>query len=679
MKDTRKIRDLQVPISIEGHPLQSDVEYLLISEIEDGLNGFIDGGLESPGITKFNNSDPLCSPVFLLEYYLNNIPEKSDASQPRLASAAAKAIAIIAKSSAKLAFKNIQTENQKNKLFQQVSGMISNAVSQNNINIITLEVVGVYNVYQDFLSSLINYMEIPDSQKNGRQSSELLQQVYNKFDDVTSAVLHSQPTVLSLEDGSGIPFYCQINIALVMAHFVMLSNKDTLSMPDDYFSRNRKVIGEYIDRINTDVHSKIIGYLSSKFQNKYNGSFKFLRNLYLSGYSAYQSAIRKIHSLDYPCEFQWRNSVEIYGVSYSEPNDSIYNVVQRFGRDMDTRMSMLTRISSYSHIDAVIRIIQSYVTSNNTFIEYGYAGCKGETGDSHDRISQLECCDSGSDYYHPSKIVPVVRYISDAPGGSLHSMVLKTPTGTALSTGTGAWENKEYLNIPGYYFTAACLANASNGSVECRVDSGKWLKESGPIFRSLDGYIPTLVEIDSNNQRLRRYRSYEMDFNNGLIRKETVSCQADILIGKNCFLCEKNRKIEFQVHADGLFVADQAYKEDYELLVTFASDYDDIRMTFQLFALPETSSAVSDGGGYSFAYKTKLLSIKPNINDTLPLLNYPSLDRKIPFKTYSTETFDNYSLLPPAYNCNKLALIISFDQSVLISSIRLIALGATRN
>ncbi|MBL5926055.1 hypothetical protein [Enterobacter asburiae] len=679
MKDTSKIRDLQVPISIEGHPLQSQVEYLLISEIEDALNEFIDSGLESPAITKFNNSDPLCSPIFLLEYYLNNISEKFDANQSRSALLVAKAIIKVAKFSAGLVFKNIKAENQKNKIFQQVSSMISSAVAQNNIDIITLQVEGVYSVYLDFMSSLIDYMEIPDSQKNSRQSSELLQQVYNKFDDVTSAVLHSQPTVLSLEDGSGIPFYCQLNIALVMSHFAMLSSKDILTMSDDYFSRNRRVIGEYIDQINANVHSKTIGYLSSKFQNKYNNSFKFLRNLYLSGYSAYQSAIRKIHSLDYPCEFQWRNSVEIYGTSYSEPNDSIYDVVQKFGRDMNTRMSMLTRILSYSHIDAVIRIIQSYVTSNNTFIEYRYEGCKGVTGDSHDRTLQLECCDSGSDYYHPSKIVPVVRYISDAPFGALHSMVLKTPTGTALSAGSGAWENKEYLNIPGYYFTAANLANAKNGSGECRVDSGKWLKESGPIFRSLDGYIPTLVEIDSNIKKLKRYRSYEMDFNNGLIRKEAISSQADILIGKNCFVCEKDREFEFQIRADGLFVSDKSYKEDYELLVTFASEYDDVRMSFEFFALPETSYSLSGGGSYMMANTERQLSIKPNFNDTLPLLNYPSLSRRIPFKTYTTGTFDNYTSPLPVYNCNKLGLVISFNQSVLISSIRLIVLGATLN
>jgi len=545
--------------------------------------------------------------------------------------------------------------------------MISSAVSENNISIISLEVQGVYNVYLDFFETLLNYIETPYSKRGINKSSELLQQVYNKFDDVTSAVLKSQPKVLSLEDGSGIPFYCQMNVALVLAHYAMLSNKDNLSMPDDYFYSNRKAISEYIDSINGDVHGKTIGYLSSKFGNRYNEGNKFMRHLYLSGYSIYLSVIRKILSLYIPCEFQWKNSVEIYGVTYSESDDLIYNAVPRFGKDMNIRMSMLTRISSYSHIDAVIRIIQSYVNSNNDFIEYGYAACKGETGDSHDKIVQLECCDSGSEYFHPSKIIPIVRYISDAPRGSLNSIVLKTPTETVLSTGTGAWENKTNLNIPGYYFTAVCLANSSNGNGECKVNSGAWLKESGPIFRSLDGYIPTLLDIEPDTKRLIHPRSYEMDFNNGLNSfqsDEIIHCQADILVGKNCFMPEGGKELHFSIHADDLF---GLHNENYELLVTFASGDNSVELNYKITSSSSGSYAIILEKIVMFDMQTKSL-----FNDTLPLLNYPGLERRIPFKTYSTGGQSTEISSPDAFN--RLNVYLSFNKRVLISSVTLILL-----
>ena len=113
MKDTKKVRDLQVPISIEGHPLEKNIDYLHLSEIEDALNEFIDNDHEPPEITRCNNNDPLCSPMFFLEFYINNMSDKINISEKSSASTEIKAILYISKKIIQLAYKNMQTENLK--------------------------------------------------------------------------------------------------------------------------------------------------------------------------------------------------------------------------------------------------------------------------------------------------------------------------------------------------------------------------------------------------------------------------------------------------------------------------------------------------------------------------------------------------------------------------------------
>lgn len=56
------------------------------------------------------------------------------------------------------------------------------------------------------------------------------------------------------------------------------------------------------------------------------------------------------------------------------------------GKDILHRTSMLQSIESYSHIDAVIRLKQNYLTPEKEVDSFQYEGCNGVAGDSHDVI-----------------------------------------------------------------------------------------------------------------------------------------------------------------------------------------------------------------------------------------------------------------------------------------------------
>ncbi|WP_216073698.1 hypothetical protein, partial [Acinetobacter baumannii] len=67
---------------------------------------------------------------------------------------------------------------------------------------------------------------------------------------------------------------------------------------------------------------------------------------------------------------------------------------------------MLQSIESYSHIDAVIRLKQNYLTPDKEVDSFQYEGCNGLAGDSHDVIKNdtFFTPDSQKAYLSPTQI-----------------------------------------------------------------------------------------------------------------------------------------------------------------------------------------------------------------------------------------------------------------------------------
>ena len=71
---------------------------------------------------------------------------------------------------------------------------------------------------------------------------------------------------------------------------------------------------------------------------------------------------------------------------------------------------MLQKCESYSHIDAVIRLKQNYLTPEKEVDSFQYEGCNGVAGDSHDVIKTTHFFtpDSQKAYLSPTQILPSV-------------------------------------------------------------------------------------------------------------------------------------------------------------------------------------------------------------------------------------------------------------------------------
>lgn len=84
---------------------------------------------------------------------------------------------------------------------------------------------------------------------------------------------------------------------------------------------------------------------------------------YLLGLSFYQTWVKRSFEIEFTTPLLVGIALELYGNDYShDPKISYYKTYVEMGKDILHRTSMLQSIESYSHIDAVIRFKQNYLT-----------------------------------------------------------------------------------------------------------------------------------------------------------------------------------------------------------------------------------------------------------------------------------------------------------------------------
>lgn len=615
------LNDLKIAISPSSLPINKPLSCINYQDLKDGMLDMINSNNDTlPSIVEdFNQQDPLNAPIVVGEVVVGHIIG--------LIPVAGGVLSKITSALFGMINKNMKDDSLAEQIIAHVSQIIDAEITQNNIKIIKLSIEGITSVYQLFSDSLNNYLE-PKVYYSNKQQQDLRDQVLNRFDDVIAAIIAQQPLILNLAQSAGLPFYCHSCALFVAAHSDILTNKKALDLKDDYFTSNLKTLRDNIDKFNTNIHKAIYQQTSLIFKDDYTKCNTFLSGIYTSGLSFYQSWIKRSFEIEFSTPLTRWNSLELYGKDYNfDYQKSYYQMYLDMGRDMLQRTSMLQSIEIYSHIDAVIRIKQNYLTTEKQPNHIQYEGYYGVTGDSQD-VLKTEIffqADSNKSYLSPTQFLPSVRYISDTPWGALKYMVLDDVNNQSFSIGQGNRENKSYFNLPGYCFNGLNLYMSRHNGKQCHDDSGAWLTESGPIFRFYDGYGAMSLEME-NNLPIKQ-KSYELDLNHGFDPQLSNAqfAYVDMLVGKNCILLHQDAV--FCLPSDGI-IGKSSTPQPLIILLQCANESE------QLLSLSIRTGNASKGtlvasGDFSLGQNQDNIIYK-----LTPLINHPISNNKTYFRTY---------------------------------------------
>lgn len=619
-----QLSPLKIAISPSSLPATKPLTCIEYQDLKDGMLDMInrDSDILPTVVNDFNHQDPLNAPIVVGEVIVGHIIG--------LIPVVGGVLSKITSALFGLLNKNMKDSSLAEQIIEHVSRIIDAKITDNNIQIIKLTTEGISDVYQLFSASLHRYLD-PKASYSKQQKQDLREQVLNRFDNVISTITAQQPLVLDLAKAAGLPFYCHCCALFVAAHCDILINRTPLELDENYFKSNLKTLRNSINKFNNNISQSIEKQLSSFYNNDYNKCNTFLVGIYTSGLSYYQSWIKRSLEIEFNTPISRWNSIELYGSDYShDPKISYNQAYFDIGKDILSRTSMLQSIDTYSHIDAVIRIKHNYLSVEKAESYFEYEGCYGESGDSHDIIKTeiFFTPDSHKNYLLPTQILPSVRYISDAPWGALHYMLLDDVNNNSFAIGKGDRNNKYYINIPGYCFNGVNLYLSRHNGKLCRDDSGAWLTESAPIFRFYDGYAA--LTLETKNHLPTQQKSYELDLNHGF-DVELSQAQygySDILIGKNCILL--NQDAYFCLPSEET-IGKIGNSKKMKILLQCAADSDQT-----LSISVRTGNAIN---GTLIASNNYLLGSEQNniIYKILPLLNNPKTKNKNYFYTYEFE------------------------------------------
>lgn len=504
---------------------------------------------------------------------------------------------------------NFSDEENLNKLLTQVSLLIDNKIDAHTLKEIGLKIEGVSRV-QASLTEVLDSFINKKHNKSQLTRDQLKDQLYNRFDDFISAYLLEAPQILHLSEKGGVPFFCQLSAIYILTVTSFLANKENIEMEDAFYEKNLKELEKYsLESYNTI--SKTINKNINEL-NRFKDINTLIRDYYVSGLSSFSAAMNKVFSAKYLKNFITYNSMEIYGDNYYVHNglkDKPYKEMYKdyFNGAPRFNNNMLQKVNYYYHIDAILRSKNTYPQwpyqpfDQDYELSLEYEGCRGTTGDVHDKFVNAEFYKINRSNYtnEISDVHMPARYLSDAPYGSWTYAVMEADNAT-YTLGRGNVSGKTSLNLPGYFLNGVLLYNSRPASGECRVDSGKWLSESGPIFRHYDGFATQTIKVVDNV--IDKNIVYHADLNHHMKQKDSYNAfltggSIEPMLGKNIIKLDSNKEVSFQFFLEEPHIDNRIMTIDMKMLVTAnkginqlyltalqTSDYDDSKSSKLLYS-----------------------------------------------------------------------------------------------
>ncbi|TXE64925.1 MULTISPECIES: hypothetical protein [Serratia] len=473
-------------------PSSSDPkEVFTLSSVAKNINDVLlaNSGSAKAALERLFQGNPLGAANGLIEAFLS----KSSASLPIVGGFVSIGIGLLFNIFNNLIKKEGPPEPTVEEVIREIAGGM---IDQRHYETMQGLVNGIFDTHRSFSNVLNAYL----STKNRLQRDDLRTQLIASFTGFVQTVESSLHLFLipdlNEKRVAGLPFYCHCAALAVITYNDLLSNYAALELDEKFYNFNltelRRVIKSWTEEIDRQVqnrYSYLINNASSDSDEVWPAINEFINAFYRNGYAFYITAVKSSAALETGFTVDTRNDVELYaprkiiGMSYMSAHKWANQRILE-------RVSMMTKISGYSHIDAINRLNVQHIIADGTEINMNYEVCYGEVGrDLEQRINThfntnpflVSAIDAGQ--------MPNNIYSETGGYGSLHELTLQSPNavlklGKHRNLGTPV---KATNFMPGYFCSGLVIHNQNENGKSCKEDSGVWISLPVEIFRHASG------------------------------------------------------------------------------------------------------------------------------------------------------------------------------------------------
>lgn len=487
--------------------------------------------------------------------------------------------------------KNMKNAALKEQVYDYVSDMINEAIEAHSKEVIEYTVSGIAEDLEDFVYTLNSYLATLES-SDGKVENQLLDQVYSKFDALTTFINGQLPLVYGLAKCQGLPFYCQASAMLIAAYNLMFANRAQLQMESDYFSSNLKLLKREVGEISLNVKKGVLSHASN-----YEGARPFMNKLYPAGLSLLNTMIASIPVAIAGVRGKNYNLMELYGECFYAtapgPNDSSYSDgLKIMGDRLYKRPQMLQSLNTRMYYEGSkwnfnALTFYSPSTLSGTAVGLAVYSCQG--GSSGQNNESLKLWEIGGPDYHPRNgALSIFRVNTDEPHGWLNYVCFERSDGNLYVKGNGTRDGRYNIQIPGYHFSGMKVDQDQNAGVPLCTDvhDGK-IKQFGSIFKHTDGFSPApLIESDASGHVLPGV-ALELSYNRGFAYELSTAHggHAEPMLNKNVGILPTEAMHVYVISNENMTKArsvDTIFSGKYTLYIVCATPSTSSRLHFNL-------------------------------------------------------------------------------------------------
>ncbi|MGP3122733.1 hypothetical protein ACTVOR_23150 [Serratia nevei] len=537
-------------------PLSSDPkDVFTLSSVAKNINDVLlsNSSTAKVALERLFQGNPLGAANGLIEAFLS----KSSASLPLVGGFVSIGIGLLFNIFNNLIKKEGPPEPTIEEVIREIAGGM---IDQRHYETMQALVNGIYDTHRSFSNVLNAYLSTTIQIQRDDLRTQLISSFTGFVQTVQSSLHLFLIPDLNEKRVAGLPFYCHCAALAIITYNDLLSNREVLRLDKEFYEFNlaelRQVVKEWTAEIDRQVQTRY-SYLKNSTTLKNDEVWpainKFINAFYRNGYALYITAVKSSSMLETGFSVNTRNDVELYAPRKFIGMDYMSTHKWASQRILE-RVSMMTKISGYSHIDAINRLNTQHTFADGTEINMNYEVCYGEVGkdleqriDSHFNTNPFlaSAIDAGQ--------MPNNIYSETGGYGSLHELILQSPNATLK---LGKHRNlgtplKSTNFMPGYFCSGLAIHNKNENGKSCKEDSGVWISLPVEIFRHASGIN---FAQQFGDETISKF-TCELGLNSGLINTTLESSRgyAEPKVGKNVINTtkESTSHIKFRIFNHG--------------------------------------------------------------------------------------------------------------------------------